>query len=63
MSPLESWVARLPKVMPLRSYGEVGGLRRVLRFEPGYSMLEVVGLEAVGLGAHVLVGAASSREL
>ena len=48
VSPLESWVARLPKFMPLRSYGEVGGLRRVLRFEPGYSKLKIVGLEAVG---------------
>lgn len=50
VSPGESWVARLPKVMPLRSYGEVGGLRRVLRFEPGYSMLKVVAWRLWGSG-------------
>ena len=42
--------------MPLRSYGEVGGLPRVLRFEPGYKMLKVVGFDAAGLGARALVG-------
>ena len=36
--------------MPLRSYGEVWGLRWVLTCVPGYKMLKVVGLGLWGLG-------------